>query len=79
MLIAIFFTPISSARAFATPCSTSKGFPPFGLSTSMSTHRIPFLHPVPSAFIAASFTANRPAYRSYLLRYFSQYARSPGV
>jgi len=35
--------------------------------------------PRPNAFIAASFAANRPAYRSYLFLNFSQYALSRAV
>src|SRR3981189_1283181 len=53
--------------------------PPPCRPPSTSTHLTPRLQPVPNAFIAASFTANRPAYRSYLFLNCSQYATSSSV
>src|SRR5579864_305323 len=79
MLSAMLFMPNFSAILRASPSSASVGRPPFCRTTSMSTHRTPRLQPVPSAFIAASFTANRPAYRSYLFLNRSQYSRSLAV
>src|SRR5579872_5778874 len=79
MLNEIFFTPIRPAIFPASPCSATVGRPPRCRTTSTSTHRTPRLHPVPSAFIAASFAANRPANLSYLFLNFSQYSRSAVV
>src|SRR5208283_4132112 len=79
MLTAIFFTPSASAIFFASPFNANVGRPPFTRTTSTSTQRTPRLQPVPSAFMAASFTAKRPAYLSYLFLNFSQYATSSGV
>ncbi len=79
MLTAIFFTPILAAIFPASPANSSVGLPLASRTTSKSTHRTPRRHPVPSAFIAASFAANRPAYRSYLFLNFSQYALSRSV
>ena len=79
MLIAIFFTPSLSAIFRASPFNSKVGRPPRSRVVSMSTHRTPRLQPVPNAFIAASFTANRPAYRSYLSLNCSQYSLSSSV
>jgi len=79
MLKAILLTPNSSAIFRASPSSRIVGRPPFSRTTSKSTHRTPRLHPVPKAFIAASFAANRPAYLSYLFRNLSQYSLSAAV
>src|SRR5262249_841327 len=79
IVTAICFTPNFTAIFFASPCNSSVGLPPLSRTVSTSTHRTPRLHPVPSAFIAASFTAKRPAYRSYLFLNCSQYARSFSV
>jgi hypothetical protein len=79
MLSEIFFTPSCAAIFPASPASASVGRPLASLTTSRSTHRTPRRHPVPSAFIAASFAANRPAYRSYLFLNCSQYALSLSV
>src|SRR6266851_1923987 len=79
MLSPIFFTPSCFAIFPASPPSSSVGRPPVSRTTSKSTHLTPRLQPVPSAFIAASFTANRPAYRSYLFLNCSQYATSSSV
>jgi len=79
MLNTIFFTPNCAAIFPASPASASVGRPLASRTTSKSTHRTPRRQPVPSAFIAASFAANRPAYRSYLFLNCSQYALSRGV
>src|SRR5580704_7404544 len=68
-----------SAIFRASPSKRIVGRPPFSRTTSKSTHRTPRLQPVPKAFIAASFAANRPAYRSYLFRNLSQYSLSATV
>jgi hypothetical protein len=79
ILNAILFTPNSSAIFFASPSRRIVGRPPNSRTTSKSTHRTPRLHPVPNAFIAASFAANRPAKRSYLFLNCSQYSLSAPV
>ncbi len=79
MLSATFFTPNCAAIFPASPASVSVGRPLASRTTSKSTHRTPRRQPVPSAFIAASFAANRPAYRSYLFLNCSQYSRSLAV
>src|SRR6266566_2336794 len=76
MLSATLFTPICCAIFAASPMIASVGLPLVSRTTSKSTHRTPRRQPVPSAFIAASFAANRPAYRSYLFLNRSQYSRS---
>jgi len=68
----MLFTPILSAIFRASPLSSMLGRPLAFRTTSTSTQRTPRLQPVPSAFIAASFAANLPAYRSYLFFEFSQ-------
>ncbi len=57
----MFFTPSRAANSPATPCSRSEGLPLGSRITSISRQRMPDRQPVPSAFIAASFAANRPA------------------
>ena len=79
MLNAMCFTPNRSATFPASPASTIVGRPPLSRTTSTSTHRTPRDQPVPSAFIAASFAANRPAYLSYLFLKRSQYSLSRAV
>src|SRR5216684_6895388 len=79
MLSATLFTPSCCAIFAASPVIASVGRPLASRTTSKSTHLTPRLQPVPSAFIAASFTANRPAYRSYLFLNCSQYATSSSV
>jgi purine-nucleoside/S-methyl-5'-thioadenosine phosphorylase / adenosine deaminase len=76
MLSATLFTPICFAIFAASPEIASVGRPLVSRTTSKSTHLTPRRQPVPSAFIAASFAANRPAYRSYLFLKRSQYSRS---
>src|SRR5258706_2859738 len=76
ILSATLFTPICCAIFAASPVIASVGRPLVSRTTSKSTHFTPLRHPVPSAFIAASFAANRPAYRSYLFLNRSQYSRS---
>jgi hypothetical protein len=76
MLSATLFTPSCCAIFAASPVIASVGRPLVSRTTSKSTHLTPRLQPVPSAFIAASFAANRPAYRSYLFLNRSQYSRS---
>ena len=76
MLSAILLTPSCCAIFAASPVIASVGRPPISRTTSKSTHFTPRRQPVPKAFIAASFAANRPAYRSYLFLNRSQYSRS---
>ena len=52
--------PIAANRRPAPPCNWSCGGPP-RRTTSTSRQSTPCEWPVPSAFIAASFAANRPA------------------
>src|SRR6266704_2006166 len=79
MLSATLFTPNCCAIFAASPAIASVGRPLVSRTTSKSTHLTPRRQPVPSAFIAASFAANRPAYRSYLFLNCSQYSRSFAV
>jgi len=58
--------PRRFAHPAACPCRRTSGFPERPRNVSTSRQRIPFDFPVPSAFISASFTANRPASRSAL-------------
>lgn len=53
-------TFMRAARAAAPPCNRSCGGPNVR-NTSMSFQSTPREWPVPSAFIVASFAANRPA------------------
>ncbi len=76
MLSATLFTQICFAIFAAYPVIASIGRPLVSRTTSKSTHFTPRRQPVPSAFIAASFAANRPAYRSYLFLNRWQYSRS---
>lgn len=60
IVTSVDWTFMRSARAAAPPCNRSCGGPNVR-KTSMSFQRTPREWPVPSAFIAASFAANRPA------------------
>ena len=70
--------PIAANRRAAPPCNCSCGGPP-RRTTSTSRHSTPCEWPVPSAFIAASFAANRPAKWIAGTRRRVQYAISPSV
>src|SRR5712672_3792258 len=79
MLMDLRFTPSCPAIFAASPASEMLGRPLCSLTTSRSTQRTPRRQPVPSAFIAASLAAKRPAYRSNLFLNRSQYSISLGV
>src|ERR1700676_2998207 len=76
---AIFLTPRPLAISQAAPASLSVGLPLGSRTTSISIQRTPRAQPVPSAFMAASLAAKRPAHRSPRRRCESQYAISDRV
>ena len=72
------FIPSCAANPAALPLNRMVGRPPGSRRTSTSVQAMPFFHPVPIAFSAASLAANRAANRSAALRFDRQYWISLG-